>query len=437
MSRQQSNRAAFLLLAAVVVYSLAGQAQATYLRHVTVAASDSASIDAFGRWRVSSPFTLFESKQTKSNAPLFWDESLETGAGITSAWSGDTASTVFTSTLNTAGKFTRQTYERIVYHPGKSHLVLMTGILARSGGGTGVQRRIGYFDDDNGMFFEDDAGTVKIVTRSSTSGSPADTKVTQASWSNDSFDGSGPSGITIDWAKTQIFYLDFEWLGVGRQRFGLVIDGKFYLAHEDMNANSKTVVYMSTPDLPLRYQMVTTGSSPVSTMEAICAVVASEGGVSDEAGVIRAVSTAGTHVDVTTEDTLYAIVGIRLKSAHLATTVDVISVAVAEFVGSKTYEWVLIHNPTVAGTFTYGNGTDTAVEFATGATANTVTGGHVISTGFGASASKGGSEGAEVRSNLRLGAAIDGTQDTIVLCVRPNGGSSGIDIEGSITFREH
>ena len=32
MSRQQSNRAAFLLLAAVVVYSLAGQAQATYLR---------------------------------------------------------------------------------------------------------------------------------------------------------------------------------------------------------------------------------------------------------------------------------------------------------------------------------------------------------------------------------------------------------------------
>jgi len=45
---------------------------------------------------------------------------------------------------------------RFNYQPGKSQEILMTGILDRSGGGTGVQRRVGCFDDDNGLFFEDD-----------------------------------------------------------------------------------------------------------------------------------------------------------------------------------------------------------------------------------------------------------------------------------------
>jgi hypothetical protein len=150
-----------------------------------IKAVDSPSIDAFARWRVSNPETLFDSKQIFDNQPLFWDEELESGAGITSAHSTATASTVITSTLNTAGTFTRQTFQRFNYQPGKSQLILITGILDRSGGGTGVQRRIGYFDDDNGLFFEDDEGTVKVVRRTSVTGTPVDNKVTQASWNLD------------------------------------------------------------------------------------------------------------------------------------------------------------------------------------------------------------------------------------------------------------
>ena len=279
-----------------------------------IKAVDSPSIDAFARWRVSNPETLFDSKQIFDNQPLFWDEELESGAGITSAHSTATASTVITSTLNTAGTFTRQTFQRFNYQPGKSQLILITGILDRSGGGTGVQRRIGYFDDDNGLFFEDDEGTVKVVRRTSVTGTPVDNKVTQASWNLDVMDGTGASGITIDWTKTQIFFIDFEWLGVGRARMGLVVDGIPYYVHEFLNANVLDKVYMSTPNLPIRYQMVTTGSSPASTMEAICSSVMSEGGV-DDLGVLRH-QDSGSIAGLST-GTTYAILGIRLKSTHV------------------------------------------------------------------------------------------------------------------------
>jgi hypothetical protein len=391
--------------------------------------------DAFGRLRTSEPHTIFDSKQIFDSQPLFWDESLESGAGITSAHSTARASTTITSTISTAGVYTRQTYERFNYQPGKSQMILMTGIMDRLGGGTGVQRRIGQFDDDNGIFFEDDEGTFKVVVRSSTSGSPVDTKVAQSSFNLDTLDGTGASGVTIDLSKAQIFIIDYEWLGVGRVRLGLAVGGEIIYCHEVLNANVLDVVYMSTPNNPLRYQIVTTGSSLASELECNCSTVITEGGAT-HLGQLRFKSTAGTHVDVAVENTIYAIIGMRLKSTHLGETIDILKKSIAEHAGNKNYEWLLIFNPTVAGTFTYSNETNSAVQTATGATANTVTGGTIIDGGFAASANKGGSESSNLENAIRLGAAIDGTVDEIVLCVRPVGGSSNIDIEASIAWRE-
>ena len=401
----------------------------------SIEASDSPSIDGFGRWRVSNPETIFDSKLIFDDQPLFWDESLETGAGITSAHSTDTASTVITSTVSTAGKFTRQTFMRFNYQPGKSQLILMTGVLDLSGGGTGVQRRIGYFDDDNGIFFEDNEGTVRVVRRTNVTGSAVDNTVAQSSWNLDVMDGSGPSGVTIDWEKAQIFFIDLEWLGVGRARMGLVIDGIPIYVHQFLNANSLSTVYMSSPNLPLRYQMVTTASSPASTMECICTTVISEGGAQKN-GILRYKSTAGTHVDLAVENTLYAIVGIRLKSAYIAEAVVPERITVIDHKVGSFYEWVLLFNPTVGGTFTYSNETNSAVQTATGATANTVTGGTVITGGHGSTENSTMATASVIPDARRLGAAIDGTVDEIVLAVRPIGGTVDLEVEGSINWRE-
>ncbi len=408
----------------------------SFLRNVDIKFQDTTDLDAFQRLRVSAPESIFDSKQIFDNAPMFWDEELESGAGITSTHSTNTASTVITSTINTAGKYTRQTFMRFNYQPGKSQMILMTGVLDRFGGGTGVERRIGIFDDDNGLFFEDDAGTIGVTRRTNVTGTPVDNTVVQASWNVDVMDGSGVSGITIDWTKTQIFFIDFEWLGVGRVRFCMVIDGVIWLVHEFLPGNVLDKAYMSTPNLPLRYQMLTTGSSPASEIECMCSTVISEGG-SHDTGVLRYKSTAGTHVDADVENVIYAILGVRLKSTHLGASVKIVNVSIDEHQGNNKYEWMLIFNPTVADVFNYTNETNSAIQTAIGALANTVTGGTIITGGFTSADKKGGSPVAESTQNaLLLGADISNNVDQIVLCVRPIAGSVNLDIEAGITWRE-
>ena len=136
--------AALVFVAAVLVVG----AQEPRVRGVT--AIDSAAIDAFGRWRVSAPLTLFDSKLIGvDDAPLFWDEALESGADITASTpTADKPYIDLASSETTAGVFTRQTFMRFNYQPGKSQQILMTGVLDLSGGGTGVERRIGFRETD-------------------------------------------------------------------------------------------------------------------------------------------------------------------------------------------------------------------------------------------------------------------------------------------------
>ena len=404
---------------------------------------DTFAIDAFGRARVSNPQTLFDSKNifdddglasNVENQPLFYDNQETSGSGTSTTYNANESSQTISVGATTAGTRVRQTKMRFNYQPGKSQLVLMTFVLGTQA--SGITRREGIFDDENGLFLEDDGTDYKFVTRTYTSGSAVDNEVTQTNWNLDTMDGSGTSGITLDFTKSQILFLDYEWLGVGRVRMGFVVDGKIYYAHEFLNANVLDKVYMQTPNLPLRSEITNDGTGVASSLTQICSSVISEGG-SQDLGVQRYASTSGTHVDCASENTIYAIVGIRLKAEYLGATIKLLESSVLETTGSKYYEWLILLNPTVAGTFTYSDQTNSAVQTATGATANTVTGGTYITGGMGASSFRGGGfvEG-EVADALRLGSLIDGTPDELVLCVRPIGGSTNIDIEGSLSWRE-
>jgi len=196
---------------------------------------------------------------------------------------------------------------------------------------------------------------------------------------------------------------------------------------------------MSTPNLPLRSEISNDGSGVASTLTQICSTVISEGG-SEDLGVVRYRSTQGTHVDANVENTIYAIVGIRLKSAYIGTTIKILNASLQLQTASHRCEWMLIFNPTVAGTFTYSNLTNSAVQTAVGATANTVTGGTIITGGFvesgGNPAGGAGSGRSGIDNALVLGSTISGTVDSIVLCARPIGGSTNVDVEGSLTWRE-
>lgn len=391
------------------------------------------SLDAFGRLRVSTPETIFDSKQLNDNQPLFWDDQEESGADTTSTFDADEASSVLGVAAATAGKRTRQTFQRFNYHPGKSHVVYMTGTLTKSGGGAGITSAFGYFDDDNGIFFRNAEGTLQMCVRTNFTGTPVDTVIPQSQWNVDTLDGSGgnsnPSFKLLDVTKSQLFMIDFEWLGSGQVRVGFKIAGRDYYVHEFKFANVLEGPYMSTPNLPLRYQIENSGAGAASTMRHTCCTVMSEGGI-DRTGVVRHKGTGGVHVDANVADTLYAVVGVRLKAAYLDCLSEIVDISLVSETNDD-FEWILIHNPSVAGTFTYGDVTNSCMQTALGATANVVTNGIHLDGGF----SKSDTSVSQISpSSLELGAAIDGTRDTIVLCVRPL--SANANIQGSLTWRE-
>jgi len=180
--------------------------------------------DAFARVRVSDPVTLFDSTMQYDLQANSW-ETVVTGTGSVTHRAALAAAEMAVGTAS-GDRVVRQTHRYIRYQPGKSHLMLATGTLGAVK--AGVRRRVGLFDAANGVFFQSTPPGWAVVVRSSTSGSPVDTVIPQADWNMDPLDGSGPSGIVLDPAKANIFLVDLEWLGVGRVRFGAVVDGGFY-----------------------------------------------------------------------------------------------------------------------------------------------------------------------------------------------------------------
>jgi hypothetical protein len=298
-----------------------------------------ASLDAFGRQRVSQPFTVFDSKQVFTDQSLVFDTSLVGGA--TSVYNPLRASTVLTA--SGAGQTAiRQTRRYFNYQPGKSQFIFMTFVM-NSGNLAGVTKRAGYFDADNGFFIDLDGVDIGFVRRSNVTGAPVNTRVAQASWNLDRLDGLGgatnPSGINLDISQSQIFFIAFEWLGTGSATLGFVIAGKFVPAHRFDNANLAAVVYMRTPNLPLRYEVSSTGGN--SSVEAICCSVQSEGG-QDPVGQVRSADRALATKTISSAN-MELVIAIRLSTVAPANRATVIPRAFSILTPSTANtRWALI-----------------------------------------------------------------------------------------------
>jgi len=374
------------------------------------------NLDAFNRLRISSPQTVFDSKQIYDNQPLFWDDSQVSGSGTTSTHSTLTASTTLSVSNLTAGKRIRQTFRSFNYQTGKSQLVLLTGIIENPA--TGITRRIGQFNDDNGYMVLSTPTSLAVGIRSKTSGFVDDNIVEQADWNLDTLDGTGASGITLDASKTQIFFFDYQWLGVGAVRFGVVIEGVSIYIHQFNHANILTNVYTSTPNLPLRYEIENDGTGAVAELKQICSTVITEGGRQDT-GVIRGLNRDNTTLTTGNNLNTYGLIGVRLKTAYLGAFVryldhQIICNSTAE------YAWYVILKPTITGTAPTWNAlANSSLEFAYPTNATTFTGGTIIASGIGSDGNQTrfGSQGL-IQSDLTIGSSIAGVSDEVFLCVK-------------------
>ena len=261
-------------------------------------AGEDFSTDAFGRVRVSDPATLFDSQHQYTSQPLYWGEQA-TGTGAATHLPNEASVRLSTGGTASGAKMYRRTKAYFRYQPGKSQFIAMTFVLGAAT--NNLRRRVGYYDSLNGIFVEQTGSGASVVRRTYTSGSAVDNVVAQDSWSIDRFDGTGPSGVTLDWTKTQILVIDLQWLGVGRVRVGFYVNGVLYYAHEFLNANNLSLVYMTSANLPLGYEIENTGiTAGTNTMDCICCQVSSEGGFADERGLKFSAANGATTISVNT-----------------------------------------------------------------------------------------------------------------------------------------
>jgi hypothetical protein len=245
----------------------------------------------------------------------------------------------------------------------------------------GLRQRVGYFGAANGFYIERDGTTAYFVERSSVTGAVTNTRVPQAEWNQDTLDGTGPSGITLDLSKSQILYMDIEWLGLGTARMGFIIDGQFVPAHNFNHANLTTTTYITTASLPLRYEMTNTAATTgASTLKQVCSTVISEGGFA-LTGLQQAIGIPITApVSLATAGTYYPIISLRLKTTRLDAIVILTAISVLALTNNVNYEWRLVGNGTTTGGTWVSAGANSGVEY--NITGTSFTGGRILGTGF-------------------------------------------------------
>jgi hypothetical protein len=342
---------------------------------VTFASSN--NFDAFGRLRVSTPLTVFDSSHRYKDNNLW--SSL---TAVNGTWEFNNNQGLVDLTVNSSSgsSVIRETTKVFSYQPGKSLLIFTTFVMAPST--TNLRQRVGYFGDSNGIYLQLDDEVISFVERTQVYGTPSiETIVPLSAWNGDRLNGTGTSGLTLDITKAQIFWMDVEWLGVGTVRTGFVINGKFITCHSFHHANILGTTYITTASLPLR-QEITNKDDTVSsnTMKQICSTVISEGGY-ELRGLQQAIGTSITSPRVlTSAGTYYPVISIRLRNGRLDAIVIITALSLMGIGNGINYNWQLHATGSTNGGAWVSADIDGAVEY--NITGTSFTSGRILASGF-------------------------------------------------------
>lgn len=349
--------------------------------------SGSGGYDAFGRLRYSEPFTLADYSHQYGEESNMLTKTV--GAGSTLVYNTNRASVSLIVGTGATDKVIHQSRMYHHYMPGKSQFALMSFNFEDVRENT--TKRVGYFDDRNGIFLQQKGdGTVSIVKRSFTTGIASDTIINQNQWNLDKLDGTTLSGINLDFTKTQLFATDFQWLGVGKIRCGIVVGGELTYFHEFNHSNIEENVYWSFPSLPVRCEVLNTGTAVgITSMQQICSTVLSEGGYK-ESGFEYAYGNGAVTVTGSNSapNNIKCLMAIRCTNTYNGypnrTNVRITDLELLS--SSATCKWTLYllpGNTNITGGTWSSLGSESGVEYNPSVgTAFTLTGGYAKSTGW-------------------------------------------------------
>jgi hypothetical protein len=340
------------------------------------------SVDSFGKLRVTQPYTLLDIKFPSESIGSGTSQYLSDYLTISNKSSGSAIATYQNSkcvmSVSTNNDYyINQSRKYCIYQPGKSLLFLASGVINAGSNASTVSTKIGFFDSDNGLYFEYSNNILNVVLRNNGS----NTSYTQSNWNIDKMNGYGISGLNLNLTKTQLFVIDFEWLGVGKIRFGFYGNGKINYCHEIANINTLTSPYMTSPNLPIRFEISSTGGS--GSLVQICSTVISEGGY-NPIGMPFSASNGINSIAISNVETpLLAIKGITTYY-HQNIIPTEISILDTQNNTLILYRIRLFRSPaTDPGTFTWTNvNNNSLIRYANGPTGVTLTSSIIVSQGY-------------------------------------------------------
>lgn len=391
----------------------------SYFEKTRILSADSPSIDSFGKWRVSSPTTLFDSKQIVDSGSFYFD--IKTTNSGTITWNSGSSQSTLKVTSTSGSRAIKQTKRIFIYQPGKSQQIICTGKFGDKI--DGIKKSIGSFDDNDGYFFQTSGSSFGIVLRKTINGVKTDTFISQSTWNLDKMNGLGPSGNTLDINKAQIYTVDYEWLGVGRVRYGVVQKGALIYVHEINNYNSLDTVYLRNPNLPIRFEVSTHKNTTTgSLMTQICSTVISEGGFDNTGKRVVITNNNGCTIGANQYDGVLFVRYNNTTSKCAQIIPEQIDFLVkpgnsSAFAG----RWDLILNPTVTSPVTYNNVSGSVVtQVGVVSSGNLITSpGTVIATGYFSGNGAGSvSEMVTLDPYYGLGRNIDNTSDILVIAIK-------------------
>lgn len=376
--------------------------------------------DVFARLRVTSPFSLFDGKQLFDKQPLLYVEDTQNGGNSTHL--PNEASTRMDVTTTTNSRVIRQSRSYIPYEPGRAQYIITTGVFGAAT--ANLRRRVGYYDAENGIFLEQNGTTdVAFTRRTFVSGAVDDSdRITQANWSIDPLDGTGPSGKTLDLTKFQVMFIEFGWLGGAGVRVGFFIEGEPVYAHS-FPVSQLSTVFMTTPSLPLRWEIQNLGAASGS-MKHTCGVAFSEGGFSPQGAVTSVPTTSEISVGTTEE----ALLAVRLKSAYARGALTPLSGS-----GQVTSVDEVIFRIRIRAAIAGGTWIDSDTGQSEYQLNPSFSGGITIASFF---ANDNGSsiEAANIENALRVAADFAGNADILVLTAQNDQGTA--NVLGELTWKE-
>jgi hypothetical protein len=251
---------------------------------VNVVADESVR-DTSGRLKTTQHQNVYDADFEYSSQTLRW-ESFTAGAATITHMPG--LGGVRLRLTAAAGDIAiRQSRGYMRYQPGKT--MYMASAVNFGTANVGQVQRVGFFDDSNGIFFEQADPTttnpsgVFVVIRSDSNYGTAisDTRISLENW----ICGSVVAN-SINWSSIQMLWMDYAWYGAGSVRFGVVVDGEHILLHKIGygNTTGNTLAWARTGNLPVRYEQRNISSSVANDMIHYGVSVLVEGRVDDQRG---------------------------------------------------------------------------------------------------------------------------------------------------------